>query len=87
MKLSEQIKPGSYLKAHAPEVIRGLASGHDPVIITHHGEAMAVLQATKPYEETQEVLALLKLLSMGNLETEQGEVIPAKEVIQNLRKA
>ncbi|MBF0626122.1 MAG: type II toxin-antitoxin system Phd/YefM family antitoxin [Magnetococcales bacterium] len=87
MKLSEQVKPISYLKAHAPEVIRGLAEGNDPVIITLHGEAKAVLQDIGTYEQTQETLALLKLLAMGNREIEQGDVIPAREVLQSLRKA
>lgn len=86
MKLSEQVKPISYLKAHAPEVIRGLAEGNDPVIITLHGEAKAVLQDIGSYEQTQETLALLKLLAMGNREIEQGEMVPAREVLQNLRQ-
>lgn len=87
MKLSEQVKPISYLKAHATEVIRGLAKRNDPVIITLHGEAKAVLQDIGTYEQTQESLALLKLLAIGNREIEQGEVMPAMEVIQHLRKA
>ncbi|MBF0416598.1 MAG: type II toxin-antitoxin system Phd/YefM family antitoxin [Magnetococcales bacterium] len=49
MKLSEQVIPISYLKAHAPEIIRGLAKGNDPVIITLHGEAKAVLQGIDTY--------------------------------------
>lgn len=87
MKLSEQVKPISYLKAHAPEVIRGLAEGADPVIITLHGEAKAVLQSIGTYEQTQETLALLKLLAMGQREIEQGDVIPAMEVVNRLRTA
>ncbi|MBF0308804.1 MAG: type II toxin-antitoxin system Phd/YefM family antitoxin [Magnetococcales bacterium] len=87
MKLSGQIKPVRYLKTHAPEVIRGLADGNDPVIITCHGEAKAVLQDIGAYEQTQETLALLKLLAMGNREIEQGEVVPAMEVVRHLRQA
>lgn len=87
MKLSEQVKPISYLKAHAPEVIRGLAEGADPVIITLHGEAKAVLQDIGTYEQTQETLGLLKLLAMGQREIEQGEVMPAMEVVNRLRTA
>ncbi|MBF0145649.1 MAG: type II toxin-antitoxin system Phd/YefM family antitoxin [Magnetococcales bacterium] len=85
MKLSEQVKPISYLKAHAPEIIRGLAEGNDPVIITLHGEAKAVLQDIGTCEQTQETLALLKLLAMGNQEIEQGAVVSAVETIQHLR--
>ncbi|MBF0138994.1 MAG: type II toxin-antitoxin system Phd/YefM family antitoxin [Magnetococcales bacterium] len=87
MKLSEQVKPISYLKAHAPEIIRGLAEGNDPMIITLHGEANAVLQGIDTYEETQETLAFLKLLAMGNWEIKQGEVMPAMEIVNQLRKA
>ncbi len=62
MKLSEQVKPISYFKAHAPEIIRDLAEHQRPVIITSHGEAKAVLQDIQSYEETQDTLALLKVL-------------------------
>ncbi|MGN7613612.1 type II toxin-antitoxin system Phd/YefM family antitoxin [Magnetococcales bacterium HHB-1] len=86
MKLANHIKPISYLKAHAPEVIRGLAEHRDPVIITLHGEAKAVLQDISAYEETQETMALLKILALGNKQIEKGEVSPASEVIQRLRK-
>ncbi|MBF8270904.1 MAG: hypothetical protein HW380_9 [Magnetococcales bacterium] len=85
MKLSEQVKPISYLKAHAPEVIRGLAEGNNPVIITLHGEAKAVLQDIESYEQTQETLAMLKLLAMGNQEIDLGEVVPAKDAVNRLR--
>jgi len=85
MKYSEQVKPISYLKAHAPEMIRGLAEGKEPVIITLHGEAKAVLQDIETYEQTQETLALLKILALGNQQIEQGEVAPAMSVIKRLR--
>ena len=42
MKLSSHIKPISYLKAHAAEIVRGLAEQGEPLIITQNGEAKAV---------------------------------------------
>jgi prevent-host-death family protein len=86
MKLSARVKPISYLKAHAPEMIRGLAEGEAPVIITLHGEAKAVLQDVGHYEETQETLALLKVLALTNKEVESGKVRPAAEVFERIRK-
>lgn len=82
MKLSEQVKPVSYLKAHAPEVIRQLAADRQPVVITVHGEAKAVLQHITQYEET---LALLKVLALTNKQVEDGKVRPAKETFARLR--
>jgi prevent-host-death family protein len=85
MKLSERVRPISYLKAHAPEMIRGLAEGQEPVIITLHGEAKAVLQDVARYEETQETLALLKVLALTNSQVEAGKVRPAAEAFKRIR--
>ncbi|QIG47017.1 type II toxin-antitoxin system Phd/YefM family antitoxin [Nordella sp. HKS 07] len=85
MKLSARVKPISYLKAHAPEVIRGLAEGETPVIITLHGEAKAVLQDVAHYEETQETMALLKALALTNKEVENGKLRPASEAFERIR--
>ena len=57
MKLSNQIKPISYLKAHAAEVIRNLSTQMDPLVITQNGEAKTVMQDIKSYEQTQETMA------------------------------
>ena len=86
MKLSKQVKPISYLKAHAPEIIQGLAEGQDPVVITLHGEAKAVLQDVRSYEQTQETLALLKILALGNRQLEEGKVWPAKAAVKEIRR-
>ncbi|MBM3581268.1 MAG: type II toxin-antitoxin system Phd/YefM family antitoxin [Alphaproteobacteria bacterium] len=85
MKLSEQVKSISYLKAHAPEVIRDLARGQDPVIITLHGEAKAVLQDIASYELTQETMALLKMLALTHKAVERGKVRPAREAFARVR--
>lgn len=86
MKLSEQVKPMSYLKAHAPEIIRTLGDNRQPVVITVHGEAKAVLQDVAQYEETQETLALLKVLALTGKQVEEGRVRPAAEAFARIRK-
>lgn len=86
MKLSSQIKPISYLKAHAPQVLDGLAENHVPVVITLNGEAKAVLQDIQTYEQTQETLALLKILALGNKNLEDGKLRPAKAAFAGIRK-
>lgn len=81
-----RIKPISYLKAHAAEVVRALKEEREPLIITQNGEATAVLQDVKSYEQTQESLALLKILALGNRQIEAGEVEPLNEVTARLRQ-
>jgi prevent-host-death family protein len=85
MALSSQIKPISYLKAHAAEIIRTLGEQREPLIITQNGEAKAVVQDIASYEQTQETLALLKILALGNRQIEQGMVQPAADVVARLR--
>jgi prevent-host-death family protein len=85
MRYSSQIKPISYLKANAAEVLHDLATDRRPLTITQNGEAKAVMQDIASYEETQETLALLKLLALGNREIEKGKVKPLAAVAKRLR--
>lgn len=86
MKLSSQIKPISYLKAHAAEIVRNLSEHREPLIITQNGEAKVVIQDIESYEQTQETLALLKILALGNRQIEEGKVHPAEDVLKRLRE-
>ena len=85
MRYSTQVKPISYLKANAAEVLTHLAEQREPLVITQNGEAKAVLQDVASYEETQETLALLKILAMGNQEVAAGKLKPTDEVVARLR--
>ncbi|MBM3333849.1 type II toxin-antitoxin system Phd/YefM family antitoxin [Candidatus Sumerlaeota bacterium] len=86
MALSSRIKPISYLKAHAAEIVRNLREQREPLIVTRNGEAEAVLQDIESYEWTQETMALLKILALGNRQIERGKVRPAADVIRRLRE-
>ena len=86
MKLSNQIRPISYLKAHTAEIVRNLSKQKDPLIITQNGEAKVVIQDIDSFEQTQQTIALLKILSLGIRQIEEGNVLPAEDVIKNLQK-
>ena len=86
MKLSDQIKPISYLKAHAAEIIRHLGDKGEPLIITQNGEAKIVIQDIKSFEQTQETMALLKILALGSRQVEHGKVVSASDAISRLRQ-
>ena len=86
MKMSDQIKPISYLKAHAAEIVRNLSKQQEPLIITQNGEAKVVIQDIESYEQTQQTLALLKMLSLGMRQVEEGKVLSADDVIKDLRE-
>lgn len=86
MKYSTQIKPISYLKANAAEVVRQLGEQREPMVITQNGEAKIVIQDVASYEQTQETMALLKILALGNRQIEEGKVVLARDVIKHLRQ-
>jgi prevent-host-death family protein len=85
MRYSSQVKPISYLKANAAEVLKQLGEQREPLVITQNGEAKAVLQDVRSYEQTQETLALLKILALGNQEIEAGKLSPLDDVTARLR--
>jgi len=85
MRLFNQTKPISYLKAHAAEVIRKVGEHGEPLVITQNGEAKVVIQDIKSYEQTQETIALLKILALGTCQIEEGKVQPAEDVVRRLR--
>jgi prevent-host-death family protein len=85
VRYSTQIKPISYLKANAAEVLKELTEQRQPMVITQNGEAKAVIQDVASYEQTQETLALLKILALGNQQIAQGRVKPLANVVKRIR--
>jgi prevent-host-death family protein len=86
MKFSESIKPISYLKTHASEVIRDVVENKKTMVITHNGEAKVVLQDVKVFEQTQEALALLKILALSGKNMKNGRIKPLEKSFKNIRR-
>jgi len=84
MRLSQDIKPISYVKANSGKVLEQVNES-GPMVITQNGEASAVLMGVKDYEQLQESLALLKVLAMGRKSIEEGNSSPADEAFARLR--
>ncbi len=87
MKPSTNIKPISYLKANASDVVNQLQEQREPMIITQNGEAKLVVQDIQSYEKTQQTLALLKVLALGQQQIAKGQVVEATAVVERLRTA
>jgi prevent-host-death family protein len=82
MKASESVKPISYLKAHASELVREISDSKKTYIITQNGEAKAILQDIKQFEQTQDSLALLKILAVSSKNLKNGNY---KEITQSFK--
>lgn len=85
MKLERHIRPISYLKAHAAEIVRSLGESGTPMVITQNGHAKAVLQDVQSYEQTQETLALLKILALGQQQVADGKVMGLEAAFDRAR--
>jgi prevent-host-death family protein len=86
MRYSTQIKPISYIKSHAAEILDRLTEDKEPIIITQNGEARAVLVDVRSYEQSQETLALLHILAIGEKQVEAGDTYPLADAVGKLRK-
>jgi len=86
MNLSTRIRPISYVKAHAAQVIDELHECREPLVITQNGEAAAVLMDADSYYEQQQALALLKIIALGKKQIEEGKGVPAKEAFAAVRR-
>jgi PHD/YefM family antitoxin component YafN of YafNO toxin-antitoxin module len=85
MKLHNQVKPLSYVKANAPKILQDLAETGNPMVITVNGEAVAILQDVRSYQETQDTMAMLKVLAMGEREVREGKISPARDAMARVR--
>ena len=85
MRYSSQVKPISYLKANAAEIFARITEQREPMVITQNGEAKVVLLDVASFEETQETMALLKILALGNQDVAAGKIKPVADIVARLR--
>ncbi|MDR5760566.1 type II toxin-antitoxin system Phd/YefM family antitoxin [Caballeronia sp. LZ035] len=84
MHLADHVKPISYLKSEAAQIVKDLADSGEPLIITQNGEAKLVVQDVRSYEATQQTLALLKLLALGQKQIDQGDHVDGEDFFSEL---
>jgi prevent-host-death family protein len=84
MNISRDIRPVTYLKSRAAELLKEINDTHRPVIITQNGEPKAVLQDPKSYENMRNAIGILKLISQGEEEIRGAKMKPQEEVFANI---
>ncbi|MBN2398542.1 MAG: type II toxin-antitoxin system Phd/YefM family antitoxin [Deltaproteobacteria bacterium] len=84
MGILEDIKPVTYLKSKAADLLNQINKTHRPVIITQNGEPRAVLQDPKSYEDMRNAIGLLKLISQGEHDVRSGRVKAQERVFEDL---
>jgi len=84
MNISTDIKPVTYLKAKAADLLKQINETHRPVIITQNGEPRAVLQDPKSYENMRNAIGLLKLISQGEGDIRNGRIKSQEDVFKGI---
>jgi len=89
MNISKDIKPITYLKSRAADLLKQINQTHRPVVITQNGEPKAVLQDPESYENMRNAIGILKLISLGEKDIKDGKSKSQEEVfahIENILK-
>lgn len=86
MKLSQDIKPITYMKTHSAELVDLASKTGRPVVITQSGRASVVVQDIKSYERQRDALLLLKLLAQGVEDAEAGRVTEQDKMFARLER-
>ena len=84
MNISRDIKPVTYLKSRASDLLKQINETHRPVVITQNGEPRAVLQDPESYENMRNAIGLLKLISLGEKDIKDGKSKSQEEVFANI---
>ena len=84
MKISQDIKPVTYLKTRAADLLKQINETHRPVVITQNGEPKAILQDPKSYENMRNAIGILKLISQGENDIRSGKSKSQRKVFENI---
>ncbi len=86
MKISMDIKPVTYLKSQAADILKQVNQTHRPIVITQNGEPKAVLQDPESYENMRNAIGILKLISQGEEDIRNKNLISQEDVFSKLEK-
>ena len=86
MNISKDIKPITYLKSKAPDLLKQINETHRPVVITQNGEPRAVLQDPESYENMRNAIGILKLISQGEQDVKDGKSKSQEEVLADVER-
>ena len=86
MRLSTHIKPISYLKDNAAQIVKDLTESREPLLITQNGESKLVVMDVQTYEDNIQTLAMLKILALGQNQIKNGQYKTVKQAFAELDK-
>ena len=86
MNISSDIRPVTYLKSRAADLLKQINETHRPVIITQNGEPRAVIQDPQSFEDMRNAIGILKLISMGEEDIKNENILEQEDVFKNIEE-
>ena len=86
MNISSDIRPVTYLKSRAADLLKQINETHRPVIITQTGEPRAVIQDPQSFEDMRNAIGILKLISMGEEDIKNENILEQEAVFKNIEE-
>ena len=80
INLRQDIKPISYIKTNAADMMRYVNDNRNPIVITQNGEARAVLVDIDSYQNMQDAFNLLKIVQLSEKDVRSGLVKDTDQV-------
>ena len=87
MRLEQRVKPITYLKNHTADLVRDVAAGGNPMVITQNGEAKVVVMDVGEYDRWREAMALMRLLALSEADVAAGRVVSSREAFARAARA
>lgn len=87
MRLEQRVKPITYLKNHTADLIRDVAAGGNPMVITQNGEAKVVVMGVAEYDRWREAMALMRLLALCEADVAAGRLLSTEEAFARAARA
>jgi prevent-host-death family protein len=87
VNITRDIKPVTYLKSRAADLLNQINETRRPVIITQNGEPRAVMQDPQSYENMRNAIGILKLISQGEADIRDGNAKTQEDVFKDIEAA
>jgi prevent-host-death family protein len=85
VNLKEDIKPISYIKTNAADMMKYINEHKHSIVITQNGEARAVLVDIESYQTMKDAFSLLKIIQLSEKDVRVGNTRDSDQVFKRLK--
>lgn len=84
MNLKTDIRPVSFVKTNAADMLKQINETKNPIIITQNGEARGVLIDPESYQHMRDALGLMKVIERAEHDVHAGRTEQQDDLVRRL---